>query len=95
IARSADIVARIGGDELLIILNGVHDEQDALATAERLRDACSPPIVLETGTDLHVTLSIGLAVAEEGELVAHLVGRADTALYAAKQAGRDRVVVAT
>lgn len=95
IARSADIVARIGGDELLIILNGVHDEQDALATAERLRDACSPPIVLETGTDLRVTLSIGLAVAEEGELVAHLVGRADTALYAAKQAGRDRVVVAT
>ena len=92
VLRSTDIRCRFGGDEFLVIL-----PETALAGAEqaaiKLRAAMR---TLDTGIDgSRPTLSIGIAQAERGELDAtSLVGRADAALYKAKQSGRDALRVA-
>jgi diguanylate cyclase (GGDEF)-like protein len=94
--RSADTVARIGGEEFAIILPGT-PAAGAFESAERLRVA-----VLEHGIPhsrssfLVVTVSIGCAtmIPKEGASVNEIVAAADAALYAAKKGGRNRVEVA-
>ena len=92
VLRTTDIRCRFGGDEFLVIL-----PETALAGAEqaaaKLRTAMK---TLDAGTDgTSPTLSIGIAQAERGEMdTAALVGRADAALYKAKQSGRDTLRVA-
>jgi len=78
--REGDALYRIGGDEFAAVL-GVTGEADALAAAERLREA-----VAVTGW---TTASIGVAVAGSAEDDATLLTRADRALYEVKAAGRD------
>jgi diguanylate cyclase (GGDEF)-like protein len=82
--RISDVGARIGGDELAIVLRGA-GPGDARRLAESLRVAwnCAAP---------GATISIGVASHEEGRDVALTVARADRALYTAKEAGRDCTV---
>jgi diguanylate cyclase (GGDEF)-like protein len=84
--RTIDAVARVGGEEIAVLL--VHcDRSGADTVAERLRMA-----VAETHAgEPDVTISIGIAEAGPGELPAQLYARADGALYEAKRAGRDCV----
>jgi diguanylate cyclase (GGDEF)-like protein/PAS domain S-box-containing protein len=91
IVRADDLVARFGGDEVLIVLEGVHGVDDALAIAEKIRVQCHRPIPL-LHSSLTVTLSIGVTLADPTETVDSLIARADLAMYEAKGAGRDRVV---
>ena len=85
--RSADLVGRYGGDELVIALAGC-DGPAAFAVAERIRTVvAATPIVTEDGV-VNVTLSIGVAGAEHGEGLLPVLARADLALYDAKRAGR-------
>ena len=86
-----DLVGRIGGDELLVVLMGVTDLGEALERSEALRAAVRQPLPLAT-TSLDVTASIGVTLFQPGESVDALVARADAAMYQAKQAGRDRVI---
>ena len=93
-ARMYDVVARIGGDEFLIVCPAT-DTAGAKVLAERLRaatpDACAPII----GGRWRQTLSIGIAVAPRcGSEPEDLTRWADKALYEAKQLGRDGLVVA-
>jgi len=89
--RGEDIVGRWGGEEFVVALPETTPE-GAVAVAESLRTAVAgSPISAEDAT-LAMTVSIGVAV-WSGEELEHLVARADTALYAAKAAGRDRVVL--
>ncbi len=81
--RTADVLARYGGEEFAILLAGC-SAQSALEIVERVREA----------TVGEQTVSIGLATWDGRESSDALVCRADTALYAAKRAGRDRVVSA-
>jgi diguanylate cyclase (GGDEF)-like protein/PAS domain S-box-containing protein len=88
--RTTDLVARIGGDEFVVVLDGVRD----LADAERLATAIHTAV----RTDLHVGdavlqpgLSIGIAMAEDDQSVDDMLSNADVALYSAKRAGRNRV----
>ena len=90
--RVDDFAARIGGDEILVVLTGVSDLDAAEAVAEKIRSAAAEAIPYDGGPDLHTSLSIGVAIAHPGESSDALIERADNAMYAAKRAGRDQVV---
>lgn len=87
--RPGDIATRYGGEEFAVLLPGARNA-DALMVAERI------VADVRNGLWLHrkVTASIGVAEAQDGEAAAALIARADKALYAAKQAGRDRAISA-
>lgn len=84
--RRGDTLYRLGGDEFAALL-AVRDSADALAAAHRMREAVA-------ASDAGVTVSVGVAVSSPSETDDALVGRADSALYRAKGAGRDGVAVA-
>lgn len=88
--RSYDVLARLGGEEFLLVLPScglLH----AAAVAERLRRACAGEQVSFEGGAFPMTCSFGVATARTGEAPAALVSRADAALYRAKRSGRDTV----
>jgi diguanylate cyclase len=92
--RDGDVVGRYGGEEFGIILPDT-PLADAKKTAERIRTAImTRDIKKRGGTGLfgRITISIGVAQLREGETPVALVERADACLYAAKRAGRNRVV---
>lgn len=92
--RDGDLIARVGGDEFVVMLSGV-DLTAAMVTAERIRARLSQPMAVEGfGEPVQVSASIGLAVAHPGDSVASLLRDADVALYEAKRRGRDRVEIA-
>ncbi|MBV9521914.1 MAG: diguanylate cyclase, partial [Alphaproteobacteria bacterium] len=91
--RSFDLVGRYGGEEFLVLMPETN-LQAALVVAERLRLAIAeaPFILSELGKELPVTVSIGVATTlEHGDSPTDLLRRADEALYAAKNGGRNRV----
>lgn len=87
--RDMDLVARYGGEEFVALLPGT-GLSDAKIAAERVRKAVESAVVPYQDGELRVTASVGLAQALPGDDPASLVGRADSALYAAKQGGRNR-----
>ncbi len=89
--RRDDVVARIGGDEILVLLRGVRDEAEATRIAEKVRAAAAEPIAIGDGS-VSISVSIGATVAVRGETADDLVARADAAMYEAKRSGRDQVV---
>jgi diguanylate cyclase (GGDEF)-like protein len=86
--RPTDTVARLAGDEFVVLCDGVSDARGAVAAAERLRAALAEPIRL--GADLvHVTASVGIALADDTTNSPEaLLQAADVAMYRAKQEGR-------
>jgi len=93
-ARRADVPCRYGGDEFLVLLIDM-DAYAAGAAAERLREAVSVAPLRCEGNEIAVTISAGVASADldRRTTLGELIERADKALYAAKQGGRDRVMV--
>ena len=96
--RPYDMVGRYGGEEFLVVLPGMHVEQeDAASRLRGLRENVgATPFVLDSGGELTVTCSMGAASVRSGQQVtlADLIGAADRALYRAKESGRDRVETA-
>jgi diguanylate cyclase (GGDEF)-like protein/PAS domain S-box-containing protein len=87
--RSRDTVGRLGGDEFGLILAQEHDAYGAAAVAGKVRDAMRPPFELD-GSQVSMTVSIGITMfPEDAEIPETLVKYADTAMYGAKQVGRD------
>jgi len=92
-ARRGDLVARYGGEEFVVLLPGC-GLRDAQRAAERLRSAVADAALPHGGEALRVTVSIGLALRDPGSRCDDpeaLLRAADEALYAAKDAGRNRV----
>lgn len=91
--RDIDTLARMGGDEFTIILSDVKSEQDATIIAQRVLDSLVESIVVD-GHELFISTSIGVCVFPlHGEDVETLVRNADTAMYRAKDQGRNRFQV--
>lgn len=88
--REMDLVARYGGEEFAVILPGT-DLQEACQAAQRIRQGIEEARFRYGGKDLQVTVSQGVAEASVDESEAALVTRADMALYASKQNGRNCV----
>ncbi|MCP9885275.1 diguanylate cyclase [Synechococcus sp. ATX 2A4] len=94
--RESDLAARIGGDELLVVLPGLQGLPDALTIAEKLRLLASEAVPIPQGlVQISISISVGVALASAGETPDELIARADTAMYTAKQQGRDQVVAIT
>jgi diguanylate cyclase (GGDEF)-like protein len=87
--RGSDIVARVGGEEFLMLLSGC-DAQQAIATAERVRLRATSIAVPGLPS---LTLSAGVAATIQHADLASLTARADRALYQAKREGRNRTVI--
>jgi diguanylate cyclase (GGDEF)-like protein/PAS domain S-box-containing protein len=88
--RAGDTVGRLGGDELLVLLPGMHNLDEVVMVAEKIRCRAAEPIHL-TGATVSATISIGATIAQRGESVYKLMARADVAMYNAKRAGRNNV----
>ena len=86
--RTGDLVSRYGGEEFLVILPDT-PPAGALQVVDRLREA----VAALKGVPKAVTVSIGVAACHQDETADHLVSRADAALYLAKHAGRNRIVM--
>ncbi|MBB1487155.1 sensor domain-containing diguanylate cyclase [Oceanospirillum sediminis] len=92
-SRKYDVAARYGGEEFCVLLPGC-DQQTALNFAERLCTGFRKTIAIEEGnTRQAVTCSVGVCEKHYATSADQLLSLADAALYAAKQQGRDRVVV--
>lgn len=88
--RDEDLTARIGGDEFVVVLPEVHGIDDALGVAEKISAAINKPLFV-AGVEVPLGVSIGVTVATAGDDATTLLRRADTALYRAKTAGRNRI----
>jgi len=89
----SSMVARMGGEEFLVMMPGLTMDQ-AFDHAERLRDACADSEVVTREGVVKVTVSAGIATAfPHTATVAELMEAADAALYRAKREGRDRTCV--
>lgn len=90
--RNADALIRYGGEEFLAVLPQVRLQQ-AARIAERARASVEEAVILAAGVELRVTISLGVAERLPGESRDDVIRRADEALYAAKLAGRNRMVL--
>lgn len=87
--RQADTVSRIGGDEFTVILNDIEDPLDAAILAERIITSLEQTFYTDSA-QLHVSASIGITVfPDDGSDANTLLKNSDTAMYKAKDDGRD------
>ena len=85
--RESDTLARIGGDEFVVLLENVLLPEDAALVAAKIHHALSTPITLDSGLALAISVSIGPAVyPDDGATTRALLAHADQAMYAAKAA---------
>lgn len=91
--RESDTVARIGGDEFMVLLPAIEKQEYAMMVAEKIRHALCQPLDL-AGNIISISSSLGIAIfPEHGVSEEELIKHADDAMYAAKQAGRNIVRV--
>ena len=89
VLREGDTVGRLGGDEFIVLLRGISEHHDALVTTENLLKSFREPFVID-GRELMLTLSIGVAISpDNGHCASDLLRNADTAMYQAKDLGRN------
>ena len=87
--RADDTVARVGGDEFVVLLCDLSTRDDACKVAQKLVEAVRAPIVRD-GVELRVGLSVGIAMLpDDGETSEQLLEHADIAMYRAKESGKN------
>lgn len=88
--RSVDILGRLGGDEFGVLLPDT-DLRSAIEVSERLRRAVAACKITVMDEEVSITVSVGVAAMRDDENFETTLARADAAMYAAKQTGRNRV----
>ena len=87
--REGDTIARQGGDEFLVLLPEINDEQEVVSVTERILGVFTHPILLE-GNEVYMSTSIGISLyPNDGTEMETLVKQADTAMYYAKEQGKN------
>ena len=87
--RPGDTLSRFGGDEFVVVLEGIASADDALQVAERILDSLRHPVELSGGHEVIATMSIGMALSHpQGSTRDDLLHDADVAMYRAKERGR-------
>jgi predicted signal transduction protein with EAL and GGDEF domain len=89
ISRGADVAARVGGDEFLLLMTGIAGSDAVTQVATRLIEALSRPYKIED-REVGISCSVGIALYPDGCSQSKLIARADVAMYAAKRAGGSR-----
>jgi diguanylate cyclase (GGDEF)-like protein len=91
--RGSDILARIGGDEFLVLQLAMHDDEGAMLLAQRFVHAASEPMLI-LGISISLGASVGIArYPRDAGSAGELVERADQAMYAAKRSGKNRALL--
>ncbi|HQT26735.1 MAG TPA: EAL domain-containing protein, partial [Burkholderiales bacterium] len=86
--REIDTVARIGGDEFVMVLNGIRESADAAHVAQKVLETMTEPVFIE-GREIVTTPSIGISLyPDDGQNHAALIRNSDAAMYHAKDLGR-------
>jgi len=85
-SRGKDVVARVGGDEFLLLLTNVQSQEAIAHVASRLIQGLSAPYAAE-GREVMISCSVGIATYPDGCSHAKLIARADAAMYASKRSG--------
>ena len=88
--RDGDKIFRYGGEEFIIILNRI-DDIHCKATTNRLIKLIRENKLIYKGSDIQATISVGATKFKEGDSPDSLIARADTALYKAKENGKDQL----
>ncbi|MDF1684186.1 MAG: GGDEF domain-containing protein [Legionellaceae bacterium] len=93
--RDIDLVCRYGGEEMAIIIPELQQD-NVLKLAERLRYLVEKHVFAQDDTLVHITISIGVSLVPDAYITAkELISLADEALYAAKNKGRNQIVIST
>lgn len=93
--REGDLLARFGGDEFAVLLEGVSYEEARIVAEKLRRVVCESDLdVITKGTCLSLSISIGICLIEESVDYQRCISLADSALYTAKEKGRNRVISA-
>ncbi|MBX9913519.1 MAG: sensor domain-containing diguanylate cyclase [Pseudomonadaceae bacterium] len=90
--RQSDIICRWGGEEFIILLKDT-DSATAQLLAEKIRQQAEQQRYPFAGVNLHATISLGLTEMRPDDSLDNLIGRADRALYRAKESGRNRLCI--
>jgi diguanylate cyclase (GGDEF)-like protein len=92
--RESDTVARVGGDEFVVLLPDIKQLQDAVRVAEKIHFQLRQPFTLTSGLVVNISSSAGIALfPAHGDTEEQLSHNADVAMYMAKAGGRDRFLV--
>jgi diguanylate cyclase (GGDEF)-like protein/PAS domain S-box-containing protein len=86
--RPGDMLARFGGDEFTLLLEGVNTPEDSIACAQRILDRMHEPVALPDGHEVVATVSIGIALTTADKSRDDVLHDADVAMYQAKAKGR-------
>jgi diguanylate cyclase len=93
VVAEVDTVARVGGDEFVLLLTSQTRREDAVRVAQLAIDALKSPVKI-AGVDLHVSSSVGIAFyPADGATAEQLMAHADAAMYCAKQRGRNNLQI--
>ncbi len=93
--RDIDTVARIGGDEFTLVLSDLHRPDDAVAIAQKVLETVQSPLSI-SGIPIEVTASVGIALfPDDGSDPESLLRNADSAMYRAKESGRNNFQLCT